>query len=149
YRSSLIEARLQRDKTLAEETGRDWAEIAGGTLQFDRNAREVEALRALTPQEVLEFWKENLAPSAPNRAKLVVAVRPGAAAEPPPPPPPLAADAPPAVQMAPPLFELSTDKDLLRFKRSMQLFPCSVPSEPQDAFATAVATALAAEHDRA
>lgn len=123
YRASLIEARLERDKSLGEETGRDWAEIAGGTLNFARAADEVAALRELRQADASGFWRENCAPDAPRRRRLLVAIRPGESASPPPAPAPPAADAPPAVSLRAPTHALASDDDVARFKRAMFLFP--------------------------
>lgn len=123
YRASAIEGRLERDKAMAEETGRDWAEIAAATFHFGRLQGEVAALRGLEQAELGAFWREYCAPGAPRRRKLLVAVAPGARAQPPPAPLALPADAPPPVDVPAAEHVLRSHEEVLSFKRAMGLFP--------------------------
>lgn len=72
--AAVINERTHRDLCLAQETTRHWAEIQHRRYRFDRAARSVEALEALTKSDLLRFFDEYLAPGAPQRRKLSVRV---------------------------------------------------------------------------
>jgi len=54
---SLIDKKTEPDKDLAIEVQRNWAEIANGRLQFDRQQREAAALLDIEKEDLLDFWK--------------------------------------------------------------------------------------------
>ena len=55
---SLITSKQEKLKTLREESARAWKEIDGGALAFDRMEREIEALRAMTMEDLVRFAEE-------------------------------------------------------------------------------------------
>ncbi|CAA0837441.1 Zinc-metallopeptidase- peroxisomal [Striga hermonthica] len=72
--NALIELKLEKHKNLREESGFYWREISDGTLKFDRREREVEALRQLSQEELIEFFNEYIKFGAPNKKSLSVRV---------------------------------------------------------------------------
>ena len=89
YRRALLDLKLQKDKTLRQETSRYWSEIPHGTLDFERSQKDAEArtpiappwplddllvssqvLADVTQRELVEFWDAHLRARAPNRRKL-------------------------------------------------------------------------------
>ena len=49
HKKSLITAKLEQPKTLRHESGIYWHEISQGTLDFQRDATDADALRADWP----------------------------------------------------------------------------------------------------
>jgi len=76
---SVIEMKTERDKQLAQETNRHWAEIVKRTYRFGRVKEEVAALKEVTLEDVREFFDRHLAATAPMRRKLSSRVVGGAA----------------------------------------------------------------------
>ncbi len=56
FREALISKRLEPPKTLGEETLRYWSEISSRNYEFDRIEKEIEALRKLTLNEIIEAY---------------------------------------------------------------------------------------------
>ena len=78
HRQALISQKLERDRSLAEETARHWAPITLGTRDFERARHDAAALRGLTQPQLRAFWAEFGAHGAPRRrylASLVFAPR--------------------------------------------------------------------------
>ncbi|TKY62616.1 Zinc-metallopeptidase [Spatholobus suberectus] len=72
--NALIDMKLEKHKNLREESAFFWREIKDGTLRFDRRDYEVEALRQLTPQELIDFFNEYVKVGAPRKKTLSVRV---------------------------------------------------------------------------
>uniref|UniRef100_A0A1A9W6A1 Nardilysin n=1 Tax=Glossina brevipalpis TaxID=37001 RepID=A0A1A9W6A1_9MUSC len=56
---SLMKIKQVVDMSLNEEVGRNWSEITCEDYLFDRRRKEVEALRTLTKQEIIDFCLNN------------------------------------------------------------------------------------------
>nr|POE72795.1 putative zinc protease [Quercus suber] len=72
HKVSVINKRLETLKNLASETNRFWHHISGEMLDFEAVYRDAEAIEKLTQQDFLEFYRTNVLPSSPSRAKLAV-----------------------------------------------------------------------------
>ncbi|KAF8043976.1 hypothetical protein BT93_A2070 [Corymbia citriodora subsp. variegata] len=72
--NALIDMKLEKHKNLREECAFYWREISDGTLKFDRRETEVEALRQLTQQELLDFFNEYVKIGAARKKTLSVRV---------------------------------------------------------------------------
>ncbi|KAK8473442.1 hypothetical protein PHAVU_001G133200 [Phaseolus vulgaris] len=72
--NALIDMKLEKHKNLREESSFFWREINDGTLRFDRRDYEVEALRQLTLQELIDFFNEYVKVGAPRKKTLSVRV---------------------------------------------------------------------------
>ncbi|PSC73920.1 Zinc-peroxisomal [Micractinium conductrix] len=86
----LAKAKLERPKQLREAAGRDWGEIEPGLLKFGRADAEVAALRQLSQQEVVAFYRDHVMDHSVRR-KLSVHVQAAPKAPP-------ASDAAPAAE---------------------------------------------------
>jgi len=60
----------QVDKNLEQESGRHWKEIINHSYKFDKDVKEVEILKQVTKQSVLEFFNTYLAKDASKRRKI-------------------------------------------------------------------------------
>ncbi|KAG2405641.1 hypothetical protein HKW66_Vig0048960 [Vigna angularis] len=72
--NALIDVKLEKHKNLREESSFFWREINDGTLRFDRRDHEVEALRQLTLQELIDFFNEYVKVGAARKKTLSVRV---------------------------------------------------------------------------
>ncbi|KAK7244519.1 hypothetical protein RIF29_39342 [Crotalaria pallida] len=72
--NALIDMKLEKHKNLKEESTFFWREINNGTLRFDRRDFEVEALRQLSLQELIDFFDEYVKVGAPQKRTLSVGV---------------------------------------------------------------------------
>ncbi|KAL2952719.1 hypothetical protein AAZX31_19G126700 [Glycine max] len=72
--NALIDVKLEKHKNLWEESSFFWQEINYGTLRFDRKDYEIEALRQLTLQELIDFFNEYVKVGAPRKKTLSVRV---------------------------------------------------------------------------
>ncbi|XP_057438666.1 insulin-degrading enzyme-like 1, peroxisomal [Lotus japonicus] len=72
--NALIDMKLEKHKNLREESAFFWREINDGTLRFDRRDFEVEALRQLTLQELIDFFNEYVKVGAPRKKTLSIRV---------------------------------------------------------------------------
>ena len=70
HRSALLTAKLEQPKTLRQESGIYWNEIAQGTYDFERDSKDAEVLRTLSKDEVIQFWGRHFDASTPGRRKL-------------------------------------------------------------------------------
>ena len=70
HKDSLITAKLEVPKTLRQETGVYWGEIAQGTYDFRREATDAAVLRTLTVEDVLAYWLRTFDATGPHRRKL-------------------------------------------------------------------------------
>ena len=71
---SLIAVKSEKLKNLSEEATRYWKEIDEGTLHFKRQVLEVEELKKLTKQDLLEFSKSQFDANSKDRRKLSIRV---------------------------------------------------------------------------
>ena len=85
HRQALIAQKLERDRSLAEESARHWAPITLGTHDFERARHDAAALRSLTLPQLRAFWAEYCAHGAPRRRYLASLVFAPRHALPPPP----------------------------------------------------------------
>ncbi|XP_073221910.1 insulin-degrading enzyme-like 1, peroxisomal isoform X3 [Cicer arietinum] len=72
--NALIDMKLEKHKNLREESAFFWREINDGTLRFDRRDFEIEELRKLTLQELVDFFNEYVKVGAPRKKTLSVRV---------------------------------------------------------------------------
>ena len=115
HRDTVALAKLEKDKNLSEETARHWRRIEDGTLDFDRTARVVAAVRALTKADAIAFCRDFILVGGAKRAKLAAHVYGRGHAVP---------EAPAAGEGASPTtVHVSNEID---FRRSMPLFPSAL-----------------------
>jgi hypothetical protein len=69
-KAAVIAKKLVKDKTLTQTTNRFWREVSERTFLFDRRARAVAAVEALTVADVAALLAQRVAPNAPKRRKL-------------------------------------------------------------------------------
>jgi insulysin len=72
--NALIDMKLEKHKNLREESTFFWREINDGTLRFDRRDFEIEELRKLTLQELIDFFDEYVKVGAPRKRTLSIRV---------------------------------------------------------------------------
>lgn len=60
YKQSLILIKLTEDTDLKDEIARNWAEVTSDEYIFDRVQQEVNALRSITQEELIEFYSNSL-----------------------------------------------------------------------------------------
>ncbi|KAJ3207690.1 Insulinase (Peptidase M16) [Clydaea vesicula] len=61
---------LEKDKNLKQEFSRLWSHIKNHYYDFHRRKLEVEILKKLTKQEIIDFYKEYISIESKNRRKL-------------------------------------------------------------------------------
>lgn len=59
YKESLIKLKQTEDNDLKDEIGRNWAEITMDEYVFDRPQQEINALRTITQDDLLQFYLAN------------------------------------------------------------------------------------------
>lgn len=62
---SLINQRLEKAKTCAEEAQRHWPDVSDGLYRFDRREKQVEELRTITLAEVVAFYEREIVAAGP------------------------------------------------------------------------------------
>lgn len=72
--NALIDLKLEKHKNLGEESRFYWQEVSNGTLKFDRRASEVEALKQLTPEDLIDFFNEYVKVGAPRKQALSILI---------------------------------------------------------------------------
>jgi len=70
--SAALNSKLRPESNLSERTNVIWGEIAGHTYMFDRKHQEAAALRQVTKQGLIEWYKQTLHPASPARRKVAV-----------------------------------------------------------------------------
>jgi insulysin len=76
HRESLIRKRMEKVKNLFDESSRYWFHIHSGYYNFLQRERDVEALRRVSKQDVLELFERYIWPdSKEGRSKLTVHVQ--------------------------------------------------------------------------
>lgn len=76
HKKALELKRLEKPKTLGEECQKYWTEITTGMYCFNRDEEEVAALREITKEDVIAFFKDCFSLEGCRRSKLVVHVVP-------------------------------------------------------------------------
>lgn len=71
YRGALQATKSQPDTSLSNQTWRFWQEIVGDTLDFERKFEEVETLKSITKQDILEFYDRFIASQAKERRRII------------------------------------------------------------------------------
>ena len=72
HKRSVINKRLEKLKNLDEEFARFWKHISSNYLDFRRHETDVELLRSLSQQDMVDFFAHYIDPHSPHRAKLSV-----------------------------------------------------------------------------
>lgn len=72
---ALISKKLEKKKNLREEASRYWSHITSGYYDFLRHEEDVELMRTIDKQEVIEIFEQYISPQSKCRAKLVVSLR--------------------------------------------------------------------------
>jgi insulysin len=72
HRRSLINKKLEKLKNLEQEGARFWSHISSGYFRFEQVDIDVEHLRNLTQEEMVEFFQHYISPTSPHRAKLSI-----------------------------------------------------------------------------
>ncbi|XP_016571954.2 insulin-degrading enzyme-like 1, peroxisomal isoform X1 [Capsicum annuum] len=72
--NALIDIKLEKFKSLSEETNFFWWEISAGTYRFDRIENEVAALKQITKTDLIDFFNEYVNAGAPKRKSLSLQV---------------------------------------------------------------------------
>merc|ERR1712168_577281 len=74
YVEGLAVQKLEKPKRLSAETWRFWSEIRKKQYHFNRNDMDVEALRKLTKDDVISFYRRFISPASQDRTRLAVVV---------------------------------------------------------------------------
>ncbi|PHU16875.1 Zinc-metallopeptidase, peroxisomal [Capsicum chinense] len=72
--NALIDIKLEKFKSLSEETSFFWWEMSAGTYRFDRIENEVAALKQITKTDLIDFFNEYVNAGAPKRKSLSLQV---------------------------------------------------------------------------
>lgn len=72
HRRSLINKRLEKLKNMESESNRLWSYINSEYFNFFQIDRDVKELRALSKQDIQDFFEHYISPKSPARAKLSV-----------------------------------------------------------------------------
>ncbi|GAA6048954.1 hypothetical protein JCM3770_007136 [Rhodotorula araucariae] len=74
-KESLAAKKVERPKSLGQESGRYWQEIETGELDFDHRQRQAALIRQLTKADLAAFFDQYISPSSPSRTKLSILLR--------------------------------------------------------------------------
>jgi insulysin len=72
HKRSLVTKRLERLKNLDSETSRLWGYISNEYFNFYQVDADVQAIRKLSKQDIVDFYAKFLAPDSATRAKLAI-----------------------------------------------------------------------------
>lgn len=72
YKDSLTANKIEKPKKMSSWFNKFWAEIASQEYHFNRSVSEVEILKGITKEEILQYYRENVLKAALNRKKLSV-----------------------------------------------------------------------------
>ncbi|KAI4138363.1 MAG: hypothetical protein LQ341_004701 [Variospora aurantia] len=72
HKKSLINKRLEKVKNLDQESERFWNHISAEYFNFIQNETDVEHLKPLGKQDMIDFFNHYIQPTSPSRAKLSV-----------------------------------------------------------------------------
>ena len=81
FREGLVAQRLQVPKSSYEEASIAWPEIVQGTHMWDRAQQEVEALQALTREDLVDMYNTHLHSEGHALARLAIHIEGQAACE--------------------------------------------------------------------
>uniref|UniRef100_A0A3P9K517 Coenzyme PQQ synthesis protein F-like C-terminal lobe domain-containing protein n=1 Tax=Oryzias latipes TaxID=8090 RepID=A0A3P9K517_ORYLA len=123
---ALAVRRLDKPKNLSAESAKYWAEITSQKYHFHRDSVEVEHLKTLTKENIIEFFREWLAVTAPKRRKVSVHVL-SRKMDPCPKGAELHSQKGVKLTPAPSLPQPTLVQDVTGFKRSLPLFPPAKP----------------------
>lgn len=70
--AALSMKRLEKPKKMSAQGSRYWSEIVSEQYNFDRDNVEVAFLKGVTKEDLIKFYKDNIAYNAPRRHKLSV-----------------------------------------------------------------------------
>ena len=73
-RAALIGNKMMKDRNLGEEAERAWDGIVNRGQDFKQKEEEVAAIKVLTQQQVIDFFKAKFSPGGAERRKLAVYV---------------------------------------------------------------------------
>ncbi|CAG2108412.1 unnamed protein product [Medioppia subpectinata] len=73
-RQALITEKLVKPKNLWEKCCTLWAEVISKEYNFNRQEIEVNAIKELLKQDIIDFLKKHLSHDSPNRRKLTVSI---------------------------------------------------------------------------
>lgn len=125
HKTALAVRRQEKPKQLSHRAVRYWSEIMTGEYLFDRDEVEVDELKRITKQDLVDFFSEYVFNHAPQRRKMAVHVLSSTV-------PPEKAEMPAAASNPgagnglappPPCKESQLVEDVAIFKRSLPLFP--------------------------
>ena len=74
HKQALIQRKSEKPKKLSSLSARWWGEISDNQLHFNRNAIEVECLKDISRQNVVDYFKKHFSYESTHRAKLVIQV---------------------------------------------------------------------------
>lgn len=72
HKKSLIARKLEKMKNLTSETNRLWNHVMTETYNFFQFDIDVEHIRRVTKEDIVEFFARYIDPESPNRAKLSI-----------------------------------------------------------------------------
>ena len=72
FKASLIAKKLEKHQNLSEESEHYFGQISSGFYDFLGYERDVEVLRDVKVEEVLEFFEKHIAPASTTRSAVVV-----------------------------------------------------------------------------
>lgn len=72
HKNSVVSERLEKLKNLNEEGNRFWHHISNEVYQFQQREDDVEALKGVKKEHMLEFYDKYINPESTTRAKLAV-----------------------------------------------------------------------------
>jgi len=75
HKSSVMSERLQKLKNLNEEGNRFWHHISNEVYQFQQREDDVDMLKEVKKQDMMEFYERYINPESATRAKLAVYLR--------------------------------------------------------------------------
>ncbi|KRZ08339.1 Insulin-degrading enzyme [Trichinella zimbabwensis] len=70
HRAALTAKRLEKPKKLVSAASKVWSEISSEQYNFERDQKEVDILKTITKEELIEFYKQHIVADAPKRRKL-------------------------------------------------------------------------------
>ncbi|KRX99092.1 Insulin-degrading enzyme [Trichinella pseudospiralis] len=70
HRAALTAKRLEKPKKLVSAAAKVWSEISSEQYNFERDQKEVDILKTITKEELIDFYKQHIVSDAPKRRKL-------------------------------------------------------------------------------
>ncbi|RCH96410.1 Insulinase (Peptidase M16), partial [Rhizopus stolonifer] len=72
---SVISKKLEKDKNLSQEGGKYWGHIHSGFYEFDQVDTDIQELKRITKEDLLQFMTEHVNPRSPSFRKLSVHIQ--------------------------------------------------------------------------